>query len=263
MSAVDVRRAAILLLLAGVGTRLDARAAAAAVELRFSTSAPAAALPDSWQFQAPSRESPKTRIDLVADGADTVLRAYSDRTAGALAHTLDLPPATTLAWRWKIDQVVAKADLHTRGGDDFAARLYVVFDVPPRALSFGEHMKWRLARMLYHADLPTAALCYVWDNRNPIGTIAPSTFTDRVRMIVLQSGNAHAGEWREERRDLGADFSAAFHAPPPRITGVALGNDGDNTHSEVTAWFGDLVFTPPPTIPAQTGAGAPQNDSVP
>jgi hypothetical protein len=50
----------------------------------------------------------------------------------------------------------------------------------------------------------------------------------------------------EERRDLEADFRAAFgsregKAPPP-VTGIAAGNDTDQTGESVTAWFGDFLL---------------------
>ena len=45
------------------------------------------------------------------------------------------------------------------------------------------------------------------------------------------------------RRDVAADFRAAFGEAPPRITGIAVSADTDNTGERVTALFGDLRFT--------------------
>ncbi len=102
----------------------------------------------------------------------------------------------------------------------------------------------RLARLLHGDALPTAAICYVWDNRHAVGTSRWSPYTDRVRMVVVESGNAQAGRWLDERRDVARDFRAAFGAqwsgPVPAITGVAVGNDTDQTGESVTAWFGDV-----------------------
>jgi hypothetical protein len=82
----------------------------------------------------------------------------------------------------------------------------------------------------------------VWDNRHPVGTSAWSPYTDRVRTVVLESGASRAGRWVDEKRDLEADFHAAFGAglPMPPVMGIAAGNDTDQTGETVTAWFGDF-----------------------
>ncbi|MBP7607438.1 MAG: DUF3047 domain-containing protein, partial [Giesbergeria sp.] len=41
-------------------------------------------------------------------------------------------------------------------------------------------------------------------------------------------------------RDLRRDWADAFGGPMPRVGGVAVGADTDNTGDQVTAWFGDL-----------------------
>lgn len=227
-------------------------AAAAVVALRFSDSAPGASLPVGWMPYATSQGKRQATVALVREGASTVLHIDADRSAGAIVHLLDLPATTVLQWRWKVDHSIAAADLSRKRGDDFAARVYVFFDVPKSELSFSERLKLSLARSVLGKDLPRAALCYVWDNHHPIGTIAPNAYYGAVRTIVLQSGDAQAGQWQIQRRDLGADFRAAFGHAAPRVTGVALGTDTDNTGSRAKAWFGDLLFTPATSVaPAQ------------
>ncbi len=147
-----------------------------------------------------------------------------------------------LQWRWKVSRVLETADMQDKAADDHAARVYVFFDVPLNSLSFLERNKIKLARLLAGPDVPTAALCYVWDNRHRVGYSAWSPYTQRVRKVVLQSGAAHAGQWMSEARDVAADFRAAFGFDAPAITGVAVGNDTDNTAESVSAWFGDLSF---------------------
>jgi hypothetical protein len=215
--------------------------------LRFSGSAPGSALPEGWKAYAMSRHRPAAHVAIVRDGASEVLHIDADHAAGAIAHVLDLPAATTLGWRWKVDRSVAAADLSKKQGDDFAARVYVFFDVPRASLSWLQRVKLKLAsRTLGHA-MPTAALCYVWDNRHPVGTIAPSPFSPLMRTIVLQSGDGRAGTWQVQRRDLAADYLAAFGRPAPRITGIALSADTDNTGGHVQAWFGDVTLAPAAT----------------
>jgi hypothetical protein len=183
-------------------------------------------------------------VALVDDAGVTVLRSRAAAAAGTLTHDLDADPAArpTLSWRWKVDRVLARANLAEKGGDDFAARVYVFFDVPVEALPLGARVKAVLARAVWGEKLPTAAICYVWDTRHEPGTSAWNPYTDRVRTVVLRS--ASPGAWAEESRDLAADFRAAFGAqwsgPVPRVTGIAVGNDTDQTGESATAWFGDF-----------------------
>lgn len=209
----------------------------------FSAAAPGGTLPAPWRELLLARVKPP-RFALVDDGGTTVLRVTSEAAAGAVGHALRIEAAArpALAWRWKVDRVVEHADLATRQGDDFAARVYVFFDVPPDDIPLGERIGLALARWFYGPDLPSAAICYVWDNRHPVGTSAWSAYTRRVRVVVLESGGGRAGQWVEERRDLAADYRAAFgaQAKVPPVSGVAAGNDTDQTGESASAWFGDL-----------------------
>ena len=183
-------------------------------------------------------------FSLVADDGRTVLKVDSANSAGSVALPLTTSRragSTTLEWRWKVSRILEKADMDHKQGDDYSARAYVFFDVPIESLSFVERSKIRLARMVAGADVPTAALCYVWDNKHRIGHTAWSPYTSRVRMIVLQSGSAHLNEWMLESRDVAADFREAFGFDAPAVTGVAVGNDTDNTNDRVTTWFGDVA----------------------
>lgn len=241
----------LLILLAPAGW---VQAVPAAITLSFSGTPPGTAVPAGWKAYAMSEHLPAAHMAVVRDGHDDVFSIDANHAAGAITHVLDLPAATTLSWRWKVNHSVAKADLAKKSGDDFAARVYVFFAVPRSQLSWLQRLKLAVvSRRLGHA-IPTAALCYVWDNRHPVGTIAPNAYTDLVRTIVVQSGNAHAGTWQFQRRDLAADFRAAFGRAAPRVTGVALASDTDNTGGHVIAWFGELQFTRDASIPATVQA---------
>lgn len=209
----------------------------------FSTAAAGGAPPKGWrEALLPKKKPPE--FALVLDEGVTVLRVHSHAAAGTLAYPLRVETAShpVLKWRWKIDRVVEKADLAVKSGDDFAARVYVFFAVPEDDLSWQERMTLKLAKLVHGEDLPSAGICYVWDNRHAIGTSLWNPYWHRIRTVVLESGNARAGQWIEERRDLRRDFAAAFgkRAAVAAVTGIAAGNDTDQTGEAVTAWFGDF-----------------------
>jgi hypothetical protein len=209
----------------------------------FSRSAPGAALPSGWEARFLQRV-PRSQVALVADDGVTVLEVRSQGSTGVAAHGLRADPGvdSLLSWRWKVDRVVAAGDLTRRDGDDFAARVYVFFDLPLEEVPFVDRFKIRLARLLYGEEVPTAALCYVWDGREPVGTTAWNAYSDRVRMVVVESGSSRVGRWVEARRDVAADFRAAFGPgiAIPAVSGIALGNDTDQTGEAASARFGDV-----------------------
>lgn len=234
---------AIILVILGLAIAGGAALATAPGGLPFSANAPTATLPDTYRVL----RIPKTntnKFSLVDDGGLTVLRVDSHDSAGSVALPFDVDPKVTphLTWRWKINRVVHTADTSKKAGDDYAARVYVFFDVPLESLPFNERMKIRVARLVAGNDVPTAALCYVWDNKTPVRIRHASPYTNRVHVITLQSGNTNANTWIEEKHDVAADFRATFGTAAPRIIGVAVGNDTDQTNEAVTTWFGDVRF---------------------
>jgi hypothetical protein len=229
-----------LLLLAGV----DAVALDEIAIAPFSTAEPGDLLPPGWR-KITLPYGLQSEFKLVRDEGRTVLQVHSDNAFGTVAHAVSADPAATpiLAWRWKVDRALNKSELETKEGEDFAARVYVSFDYPEQELSLLTRAKLRIARAVY-GDVPAAAICYVWDSRHAPGTSAWSPHFDHIRIVVIESGNARAGQWVEERRDVDADFRAAFgthwKGPTPKIVAVVAGNDSDQIHEAVTAWFGDF-----------------------
>lgn len=221
-----------------------ARAEEGVAAMRFSTLRPGAPLPAAYRPYAFEGQARRTHYALVDDGGLTVLRARADASAAGIIRDLRVDPAAvpTLAWRWKATQLPAQGDLRTKAGDDYAARLYVTFDLPLAALPFGERFGVTLARIIYGKDVPSAALCYVWATRAPVGTIAPNAYTGRVQMIVVESGAAQLGLWRGYERDVAADYRRAFGAEAPAVSGVVVSTDTDNTGAVAETYYGDIAF---------------------
>jgi len=156
--------------------------------------------------------------------------------------TVDLKKTPILCWRWNVDGPVARADMTKKSGDDYAARIYVGFDMPDSALSGSTKFKLGLARALLGKDVPDAALIYVWDNVHPVGTARKSAYNDRTQLIVSETGGGRARSWVSERADIASDFAKAFTNLPGTPVGIALAADGDNTHSTGRAAFSDIHF---------------------
>jgi hypothetical protein len=199
--------------------------------------------PAPWRVVQLSDKVPPTRYRLATVAGVAAVEAQSERSMALLARpiSIDLAATPMLCWRWRVDAPVAKADMTKKSGDDYAARIYVAFDIPDARMSAGTRMKLRLARSLFGKDVPDAALNYVWDNRNPVGTRRKSPYTDRAELIVAETGAARAGAWVSERADVAADFATAFGGTATPVQ-LAVATDTDNTGSSARAAFASIHF---------------------
>lgn len=225
----------------------------------FSAVAAGGAPPAPWQHRTLPRVPQTNRFALVEVDGRTVLQVRSEAAASTLVHPLALDPQRhpLLHWRWQVSNPVAASDFTRKDGDDYAARVYVLFDYPTERLPLLQRLSMALARNLHGTELPAAAIAYVWGTAQPAGATGPNPYTDRVQMIVVESGAARAGQWVTVRRDVAADFAAVFGEPAPPVTAVAVGADTDNTGEAVTTLFGDLWFAARDVTPPAGGDAAP------
>lgn len=216
MTPTDVRRL-VPLLLSGLLTSGDL---SAAVDLFDSLSG-------DWRSHW-REEKLFTRATTYGVETDTTeghaLHATSQAAHAALVRRLQIstPTSATLGWRWKVASAINANDRErTRAGDDFAARVCVVF----------ETSLW---------PLRTRSIHYVWSATQPVGTVYPSPYSANVGMVVLRSGNADAGVWQFEQRDVLADYRRCFGKTASVISAVAVLVDTDNTGQSAEAWFARL-----------------------
>jgi hypothetical protein len=87
---------------------------------------------------------------------------------------------------------------------------------------------------------PYATLMYIWENRQPVGTVIENAYTGQVKMIVAGSGGSALGGWKKFERDYVEDYTSAFGRAPGRLIGVGILTDSDNTGAVVEAFYGDI-----------------------
>lgn len=169
-----------------------------------------------------------TEYRLVTDSGTSVLRAHTVGKASILyrKQSVDLSRTPVVEWSWKVDRVYASIDELSREGDDFPARLYVV--------AKAGLMPW-----------DTLAINYVWASGRPLGDSWLNPFTDQACMVAVESGDAHVGMWKHQRRNVAEDFRTCFDRDIAKLSGYAVMVDGDNASREATAWFGQVQFTEP------------------
>jgi len=222
---------------------LLAAAAAAAEGLTLLSPVGATPTPPApWQVVGlPRQTKPLTRFTVAEIDGRRALRIEADRAYGNLVHPMANVAAGVLSWRWRVDEPIAGADLRRKTGDDAALKVCALFALPESNVPFVERQLLRFAEARVGEHLPTATLCYVWDN-GPIanGTVLHNAYTHRVRFVVV---HGTPGRWSEERHDLAADFLRAFGdeaSTVPALEGIAIGADSDNTGSHSLAWLDGL-----------------------
>ncbi|AOY92643.1 hypothetical protein BKK79_13320 [Cupriavidus sp. USMAA2-4] len=208
----------------------------------FSTAPVGQPYPSGWHPWRINRNKTPTRYGLVAQQDQVVMHAQADASASGLYVPLTARDAGMLRWAWRTRDVIRTADNTLGSREDAPLRVFVAFDGDKGNLSLKDQLMYEMARLTTGREMPYATLMYIWAGRRPAGSILPNPHTDRVRMIVADSGLAHTGEWRCHERDLRADYRKAFGQEPGRVIAVGIMTDTDNTRTRAESWYGDILL---------------------
>jgi hypothetical protein len=211
---------------------------------RFSTENAESKIPSGWKPLTFKKIERHTAYSLAEDEGTVVVKAVSEASASGLVREVKIDPKEypIVRWRWKVENLLKKGNVRMKEGDDYPARLYITFEYDPSKLTFFEKVKFETTKLLYGQYPPSAAINYLWESKAPVSTMVPNPYTDRVMMIVLESGSTKLNQWVDEERNLFEDFKKAFGYEPPMISGVAIMTDSDNTGEQATAYYGDILF---------------------
>ena len=147
-----------------------------------------------------------------------------------------------LRWRWKVNNVIQKGDETKKEGDDYAARVYVNFRYNPDQATAWERLKYSVIRSIYGSYPPKAALNYIWANKLSRGKSVSNAYTDRAKMVAVQSGSGRTGRWVDEERNIYRDYVSSFGEEPPEVIGIAIMTDTDDTKENAVAYYADIAL---------------------
>ncbi len=210
----------------------------------FSIHPPEVGIPAHWKpvdFGAFKRP---TEYQMVNLQGRTCIRATADASASMLVHQTHFEASAfpMLHWSWNVPSLIASADNTQRQREDSPARIVIAFEGDSSRLSALERMNARQFQLLTGSPMPFATLMYIRGNHTAPETIISSTHTDRIKMIVAESGPEGLGQWQTFTRNLVDDYRRAFGEAPGRVAWIGLMTDADNTRERTHAYYGDVTF---------------------
>ena len=208
----------------------------------FSVAQRAGQLPVGWQPWTIHRNKIPTRYAMVEVDQRVVVHAQAESSASGLYVPLHDRDAGMVRWSWKTSGIIRNADNSHGPREDSPLRLFVAFDGDKGSLPLKDQLMYEMARLTTGREMPYATLMYIWGGKRAEGSVVANPHTDRVRMIVVDSGTKHANEWRCHERDLRADYRKAFGTDPGRVVAVGIMTDTDNTRSKAESWYGDIAL---------------------
>jgi hypothetical protein len=209
---------------------------------RFSRVAPGTALAP-WEPWFIRRGDTPTAYRVVEVDGSAALEADAQEGGSGLSRKVRIDPRrhSVLEWRWRVP-ADRDARLETSSGASPLARLSLAFHGDANKLDFDDRSRLRLAMMLTANGLPYASLLYVWMLDVPVETVLRSPYTDRVRMIVVESGAQRVGQWVSVRRNVLEDYRRAFGEQAGDIVAVGLMTDPGDDGSRRRGFYGDITF---------------------
>jgi hypothetical protein len=165
-----------------------------------------------------------------------VLKADSVNASSGLVlkKKIDLLKTPYINWRWLTTNKLPSFDETSKAGDDYVARVYVVID--------GGMMIWK-----------SQCLSYVWSSNQAKDTIWNNAFVgSKVKMIAVRGQEANINQWYDEKRNVFNDLVAQFGDKGSDkknqdayryIDVIAIMTDTDNSGSQATAYYGDIIFS--------------------
>lgn len=206
---------------------------------RFSRLNPGAGSLGPWEPFVMMPQNARTRYRLVdVDGA-VALEASAPEGGSGLYRKIRIDPRThpVLEWRWRLP----RQDSDDSWRSSPPALLSLGIDGDPAKLDILDRIKLRMAKALTANGLPYASLLYVWRADLPVDTVLRSPHTDRVRMIVVVSGDDRVDQWVSVRRNVLEDYRLAFGEDPGDIVAIGVMTDVGDDGTRRRAIYGDIT----------------------
>jgi len=198
-----------------------------------------------WEiFRVPGKSS--TRYSYVQHAGRDAVRAQADATGSILRHRHRIEPAELgrISFSWNVPPPGAQANALLGELEDVPVRVVLAFDGDRSRFSLKNTMLSELSLLLTGEELPFATLIYAWSRVNKPGEVVINDRTDRIRKLVVNSGDQGYNEWLTYERDIRADYRKAFGEDPGALLSFAVFTEGEKNEGQLQAFYGPLKLLP-------------------
>lgn len=198
-----------------------------------------------WEiFRVPGKQP--TRYSYVRhEGRDSV-RAVADATGSILRHRHRIESADlgNISFSWNVPPPGAEANASLAQLDDVPVRVVLAFDGDRSRFSLKNALLSELSLLLTGEELPFATLIYTWSRVNKPGDVVLNDRTDRIRKLVVDSGDQGYNQWLSHERNIRADYRKAFGEEPGALLSFAVFTEGERNEGQLQAFYGPLKLLP-------------------
>jgi hypothetical protein len=211
---------------------------------RFSQLRPGGPLGEQWEPYVLQPANPLTQYRAAEVAGNVCVEADATNGYSALQRLVHISPERhpVVEWSWRVPRLPSDAAAPAGPKATPRARLMLAFHGDPEKLDFEQRVQLRMAKAITGQALPYSSLIYVWMNGVPEGTVVPSPYTDRVRLMALDSNEKLFDHWIGFRRNVREDYRRAFGEEPGDIVGVGIYTDVDGNGAPGRAYYGDITF---------------------
>ncbi len=198
-----------------------------------------------WEiFRVPGKQ-PASYSYVRHEGRDAVL-AKAEASGSILRHRHRIEPDQLgfVRFSWNVPNPAAGANLSLPQLEDVPVRVVLAFEGDRSRLSMKNALLSELSRLLTGEEMPFATLVYSWSRVNQPGEVVLNDRTDRIRKIVVDSGDHGYNEWRSYERDIRADYRKAFGEDPGALLSFAVFTEGEKNEGQLQAFYGPLKLVP-------------------
>jgi len=194
---------------------------------------------ENWEEFSFSGNKNPTEYITQTDSLDTYLKIISQNSDSGLIYKEHYNPNEypILTWRWRVDNVVTEADGKVKSGDDYAIRVFVMFDDDSVEVSFWTSIRNSAIKLVYGTEPPASSFCFVWANIEYDEKYFDNPYSEMVKIIPMETGEGRLKEWCNYRVNIVVLFKDIFKRSCPNSAKIALMSDTDNTESNTVAFI--------------------------
>lgn len=199
----------------------------------------------AWEiFRVPGKQP--TRYSHVQHEGREAVRAVADATGSILRHRHRIEPADLgrISFSWNVPPPGDGTNTLLAGLEDVPVRIVLAFDGDRSRFSLKNSLLSELSLMLTGEELPFATLIYAWSRVNQPGAVVLNDRTDRIRKLVVNSGDQGYNQWLNYERDIRADYLKAFGEEPGALLSFAVFTEGERNEGQLQAYYGPLKLLP-------------------